>query len=206
MTPLRTHWDAVHGSHPQGTVSWYEATPATSDRLIHRTLPGGSVIDVGAGTSLLADALLVEGWTDITLLDVSESALAAVRARLGERPGVSYLATDLLAWTPTRRYDLWHDRAVFHFLTAPGDVERYVATASAAVVPGGALVIGTFAQDGPQQCSGLPTARYAPDELVRCFADHFTEEHREREEHRTPTGAVQPFSWAVLRRTPHAAG
>jgi ubiquinone/menaquinone biosynthesis C-methylase UbiE len=163
--------------------------------------PGGSVIDVGAGASTLADTLVDSGWTDVTVLDVSRTALAVVRERLGERQrSVSFVVADVLSWQPGRTFDAWHDRAVFHFLIRPDQREKYVATASRAVRPGGVLVLGTFAADGPTQCSGLPTARYDADALAAAFAPGFTLEHSEREEHVTPGGAVQPFTWVVLRR------
>ena len=123
-----------------------------------------------------------------------------MRGRLGERP-VSLVVADVLWWQPERSYDVWHDRAVFHFLVDPAQQERYVATASSAVAPGGAVVLGTFAADGPTHCSGLPTARYAADQLARAFAPAFRMTHHEREEHVTPGGTVQPFTWVVLRRT-----
>ena len=107
---------------------------------------------------------------------------------------------DVLSWKPERTYDAWHDRAVFHFLARPDQREQYAATASRAVIPGGVLVLGTFAVDGPTQCSGLPTSRYDDAALAEVFAPGFTVEHSEREEHVTPGGAVQPFTWVVLRR------
>ena len=126
----------------------------------------------------------------------SHTATANARSR-----DVSYVVTDLLAWQPDRGYDAWHDRAVFHFLTGPDEQREYVRTAAAAVVPGGAAVLGVFAEDGPTQCSGLPTARYSAAELAELFSRDFVLEHSEREEHVTPAGVVQPFTWVVLRRT-----
>lgn len=133
------------------------------------------------------------------MLDVSAEALEVVRGRLTGRE-VSYVVTDLLVWRPDRAYALWHDRAVLHFLTDPEDRERYVAVAASAVAPGGAAVLGIFAEDGPTECSGRPTARYAPDRLAALFEPAFALEHSEREEHVTPTGAVQQSTWALLRR------
>jgi ubiquinone/menaquinone biosynthesis C-methylase UbiE len=196
------HWDAVYGTRATDEVSWYQRLPTTSQRLLTSvSSPGGAVIDVGAGASTLADTLLGSGWTDVTVLDVSRTALAVVRDRLGERQrSVSFVVANVLSWQPERTFDAWHDRAVFHFLVRPDQREKYVATASRAVRPGGVLVLGTFAADGPTQCSGLPTARYDADALAAAFAPGFTLEHSEREEHVTPGGAVQPFTWAVLRR------
>lgn len=197
------HWDTVYGTKASDELSWTQGQPVTSLRLLTSALSAlGAVIDVGAGASRLADALLDVGCSDVTVLDVSAEALALVRDRLRERQGsVSFVVADVLSWQPERRYDAWHDRAVFHFLVRPDQQEQYVATAARAVRPGGALVLGTFAADGPTQCSGLSTARYDADSLAAAFGPAFTLEHSEREEHVTPGGAGQPFTWVVLRRT-----
>lgn len=195
-----SHWDQVYAATTLDQVSWHQQQAATSLRLITAgTDPTATVIDVGAGASPLADNLLDARYRDVTVLDVSAHALAAVRSRLAHRSGVTYVATDLLTWRPDRTFDVWHDRAVFHFLTEPADRTRYVSTATRAVTPGGVLVLGTFAADGPTTCSGLPTARYDAPGLAALFTDTFTVEHAEREEHHTPGGAVQPFTWLVLR-------
>jgi ubiquinone/menaquinone biosynthesis C-methylase UbiE len=200
------HWDTIYGTKPTDEVSWYQRQPTTSQRLLTSlSTPEAAVIDVGAGAATLADTLLDAGWSDVTVLDVSAKALALVRERLSDRrrsrpESTSYVVADVLSWQPARTYDAWHDRAVFHFLVRPDQREKYVATASRAVKPGGVLVVGTFAADGPTQCSSLPTARYDADGLAEVFASGFRLEHSEREEHVTPSGAVQPFTWAVLRR------
>lgn len=197
-TPQR-HWDEVYATKDVESVSWYQSTPEVSLRLIQR-IPG-SVVDVGAGASTLVDALLAQGRTDLTLLDVSAQALDVTRRRLGERgAGVSFVAADVLEWEPGRTFDCWHDRAVFHFLTIPGQQQSYVRTAARAIASGGALVLGTFAADGPEQCSGLPTARYDSAGLAAVFADGFVLEHAETETHRTPWGSDQSFTWVLLRR------
>ena len=190
------HWDDVYAAKPPEDVSWFQREPEVSLRLLS-DLPVGSLVDVGAGASVLADRLVARGW-DVTLVDVSATALALTRGRVGE--AASYVVSDVLTWRPARRYDAWHDRAVFHFLTDPADQRRYAETAAAAVVPGGALLLAAFAPDGPEQCSGLPTTRWSAEDLVRAFGDGWALEHTEREEHTTPWGAVQPFTWVVLRR------
>lgn len=201
MQDAATHWDDVYGSKPLESVSWFEARPETSLRLLTLAFPErGAVVDVGAGASFLVDGLLDAGWPDVTVLDVSSEALDLVRARLTGRD-VSYVVTDLLAWQPDQGYDAWHDRAVFHFLTARDEQRAYVGTAAAAVLPGGAAVLGVFAEDGPAQCSGLPTAGHSAEALAELFSGDFVLEHSEREEHVTPAGVVQPFTWVVLRRT-----
>lgn len=193
----------VYVSKAPGQASWFQAWPQPSLRLLSSVAtPTSAVLDVGAGTSTLADALVGAGWSDLTVLDVSAEALAVVRARLGARQHeVSFVVGDVLSWQPERTYDVWHDRAVFYFLVQPDERARYVATAGRAVARDGAMIIGAFAADGPTQCSGLPTARYSADELAAAFAPAFKVIHGEREEHRTPEGVVQPFTWVVLRRT-----
>ena len=200
------HWDAVYGTKAADEVSWYQRLPATSQRLLTSwSSPSEAVIDVGAGASTLVNSLLGAGWSDVTVLDVSLKALALVGDRLRDRArdrqeSASFVVADVLSWQPERTYDVWHDRAVFHFLVRPDQRERYVATASHAVRSGGVMVGGTFAVDGPTRCSGLPTSRYEVDALAAAFAPGFGLEHSEREEHVTPGGAVQPFTWVVLRR------
>jgi SAM-dependent methyltransferase len=202
MEDAAGHWESVFETKATDEVSWFQAVPAVSLRLLERwASPAGSVIDVGAGASTLVDSLLDAGWTDVTILDVSETALTRVRNRLGRRAeAVTFVTADIRSWHPNRTYDAWHDRAVFHFLVEPTDRDHYVATATQAVASGGVLVLATFAADGPTECSGLPTSRYDPDELVRAFGSAFALEHAEREEHATPSGSIQPFSWVVLRR------
>ncbi len=213
-TSAAEHWDTIYGTKATDEVSWFQRQPTTSLRLLTSVAPSSnSLIDIGAGASTLADSLLLAGWSDLTVLDVSAAALALVRDRVAvmvrdhasdefgqRRRSASFVVADVLSWKPERTYAAWHDRAVFHFLVRPEQREQYVATASRAVLPGGILVLGTFAADGPTQCSGLATSRYNADALTAVFASGFTLEHSEREEHVTPGGAVQPFTWVVLRR------
>ncbi len=198
----RTHWDTVYTTRAIDSVGWFQPTPGTSLRLVTANgQPSCSMIDVGAGASWLADELLDLGWTDVTALDVSPQALAIVRARLdGHGGSMSYVVANLVSWQPQRQYDLWHDRAVFHFLVDATDRQRYVDTLARAVRPGGVVVLGTFADDGPTQCSGLPTQRYDAKSLAAQFRTAFDLVHSERSEHVTPGAVVQPFTWVVLRR------
>lgn len=205
MSDPRAHWERVYTTKAAGEVSWFQSVPATSLRLVRQAAEPAagpvSVLDVGAGASTLVDLLLANRITDVTVLDASQAALDLVAERLGELAGrVTRVCADLLGWSPVRTYTIWHDRAVFHFLTEEADRTGYVALATAAVEPGGALVIATFAADGPTSCSGLPTARYDAAELATQFTAAFVLEHAEREEHRTPSGGIQPFTWVVLRR------
>lgn len=197
---VTAHWDGVYSSRRPEQVSWYQGHPETSLRhLVEVALPSAAVVDVGAST--LADELLDRGFTDVTVLDVSAVALECTRARLaGRHPTVLVVIADLLAWQPERQYDAWHDRAVFHFLVQPGDRHRYVSTAMRAVRSGGYLVLGTFAKDGPTRCSELPTARYGADDLAAQFSADFKLVHAERDEHLTPAGVTQAFTWVVLIR------
>ena len=200
MTDSAQHWDAVYAASSPERVSWHEAEPGRSLRLLlAATAVGDRVVDVGAGASRLVERLLDAGRV-VTVLDLSRVALDVVRARLEGRSGARLEVADVLSWQPAEAYAGWHDRAVFHFLVDPADQTAYAASAARAVRPGGCLVLGVFAQDGPQTCSGLPTSRWTAAELAAVFQPAFTLEQAEREEHRTPAGVVQPFTWVVLRR------
>jgi SAM-dependent methyltransferase len=194
------HWDAVYAGKGTDEVSWFQREPEVSLRLL--APHPGSVVDIGAGASLLAGRLIAAGRTDLTLLDVSANALEITRQRLGpDSSGVTFVTGDVLTWDPGRTFDCWHDRAVFHFLVDADDVAAYVRQAARLVSPGGTLVLATFAADGPTSCSGLPTARYAAAELAGLFGDSFTAVHSELEDHVTPWQAHQQFTWVVLTRS-----
>ena len=198
------HWGTVYAVRDVAQVSWFEAEPETSLAMLDAAgvTPVMSVVDVGAGASRLAGDLVARGFSDVTALDIADEGLAAARARLGPAGDrVHWIQTDLRTWTPPRRFDVWHDRAVFHFLTDPGDQARYRAVLDAALGPDGRLVIATFAADGPDRCSGLPTARYSSDGLLRALGEeHWEQIAVRREDHQTPAGAIQPFTWLALRR------
>jgi len=191
----------VYETTASDALSWYEPTPATSLRLVREEVsPSASVIDVGAGASTLVDGLLASGYDDLTLLDISAKALGEVRARLGsEATKVRFLESDVLSWTPDRTFDLWHDRAVFHFLTEPDARAEYVRIVSGTLAERGVLVLATFAADGPDQCSGLPVARYTERSLADGFP-FLALLRSERVEHLTPSGSVQPFIYVAMRR------
>jgi SAM-dependent methyltransferase len=202
-TNQRRHWEHVYTSRDPTKASWFEARPATSLSMIAaagNVEPDTAIIDVGGGASTLVDALVAGGYRDLTVLDVSPAALDIARRRLGkEATQVHWIAHDVLTWRPLRRYGLWHDRAVFHFLVAGDQRAAYAAALHAALEPGGSVIVATFAEDGPQMCSGLPTARYGPDDLAAAFGDNFELLMSRREDHRTPSGVVQPFTWLLLR-------
>ena len=195
------HWESVYERNRADGVSWYQTEPIVSLELVE--LLGISadtgVIDVGGGASVLVDALLRRGFADLTVLDISEAALQTSRQRVGADAPVDWIAHDLLTWEPTRRYDLWHDRAVFHFLSGD-EVEVYRDLLHRAVAPRGYVVIATFAPDGPEWCSGLPATRYGADQLIEALGGEFKLVDQRREVHTTPSGAIQPFTWIAARR------
>ena len=195
-------WERVYETRSTDEVSWFQAEPSVSRRLVEAAVgTQGSVVDVGAGASRLVDLLLDDGFSDLTVLDLSARALAVVRQRLGPRSTeVTWVRGDVLDWHPGRSFDVWHDRAVFHFLTDPQDRSRYVELVQRVVHPGGTVIVATFAPDGPTHCSGLPVSRSDAASLATVFGEAFVLGHAEREEHLTPSGAVQPFTWAVLHR------
>jgi trans-aconitate methyltransferase len=203
----RAHWDHRYDTIGPESVSWHQDTPVVSLELI-AAVSGGtrpSLIDVGGGASTLVDHLLAAGHTDVTVLDLSPVALDAARRRVGERPEVTWQARDLLTWEPDRTWGVWHDRAVLHFLLTDDDRARYAGALRKAVAPGGAVVIGTFAEDGPTNCSGLPVRRHSAADLRALLGDLEIVEER-REVHRTPGGAAQPFTWIAGRLRWSATG
>lgn len=197
----REYWAEVYARRDPTDVSWFEAHAEDSLAALQSVgaTPEQGMVDVGSGASRLLDALIARGFHDLTAVDVSEQALAHSRERLGEgAKTVCWVTTNVLEWRPERRYDLWHDRALFHFLTAAEDRDRYRSVLSRALAPGGRAVIATFAEDGPTQCSGLPTARYSAQELATEMSD-LTVVTSSRVLHRTPAGAEQPFTWLCLQ-------
>lgn len=198
--PDARYWDDVYDRVGVGRVSWFQTDAAVSVSMIAAAGRVRSVVDIGGGASVLVDELLAGGIEDVTVLDLSTQALEAAEQRLGPAAGgVQWISQDVRSWVPDRRYDLWHDGAVFHFLTEPADRDGYRAALRQALNPGGHVVIGTFAADGPTHCSGLPVSRYSPDTLAAQFADLDVVEAR-RVEHVTPGDTIQPFTWLLLRR------
>ncbi|MGH9106118.1 MAG: class I SAM-dependent methyltransferase [Acidimicrobiales bacterium] len=191
----------MYRDHGTGGVSWFQPAPTAAIALIRGLdIPAdAAVLDVGGGASTLLDALLADGYRDLSVLDISTVALAALRQRLGARDPVTLIHADLLSWTPERSFDLWHDRAVFHFLVEDRDRQRYVDLLHRALRTGGHVVVGTFAPDGPQYCSGLPVARYTTEEMAEALGGDFRVLDHVREKHTTPAGVVQPFNWLAAR-------
>jgi SAM-dependent methyltransferase len=198
----RAVWDATFAQGDEHR-SWYEPRPSTSLNAIEAIAPSRRIpiIDVGGGSSQLAGALLTAGYTDLTVLDISETALSLARRRLGkDADRVNWVRADLLDWQPPRRYEAWHDRAVLHFFVHPANRRTYAETLHAALAPGGHTIIATFAPDGPSQCSGLPVQRNSADEILKLLGSDFTTIDTSVETHTTPSGKDQPFTWVIARR------
>jgi trans-aconitate methyltransferase len=202
------HWDEAYGTRGAGEVSWFEPRPRTALGLIEAlgVSPDAAVLDVGAGTSFLADRLLERGFSDVTLLDLSTVALAQVRDRLAGSSALELVHADVLMWRPDRRYDLWHDRAALHFLVDEDERAAYSETLRAALAAGGAVILATFAPDAPDRCSGLPVRRYEAAELAAFLGEDFELVESRREEHVTPRGTVQPLTWVSGRLAAVRAG
>ena len=201
----KTHWNKVYADKTADRVTWYQAKPQQSLDMIAATgVPvDGPIIDVGGGASLLVDRLCEQGYTDISILDVSASAIAHVRDRLADRAGdVRMYEADVTAFEPQRRFVLWHDRAVFHFLTSEKDRDRYVRVLERALRPGGHLIIMTFAVDGPQKCSGLDIVQYDAEKIKSVLGTSFDLAQTGHETHITPAGNQQKFAWFRFTRTP----
>lgn len=200
----KQHWEQVYTTKPSDSVSWFQEHADQSLRLIHKTSLGkdAAIIDVGGGASILVDELAAEGYTDLTVLDLSAAALSVAKQRLGKQAdAVHWMEGDITrAEFPTHRFDIWHDRAVFHFLTDPADRNAYVERVVRAVRPGGHVIIATFGEDGPEKCSGLPVMRYKPESLHAEFGEAFLLVEHEKEAHHTPAGSVQQFVYCYCRK------
>lgn len=200
----KQHWEQVYNTKAPDSVSWFQEHADQSLRLIHSTglAKQAAIIDVGGGASRLADDLVLEGYTDLTVLDLSAAALAVARQRMGKHAdAVHWMEGDITrARFPKYRFDVWHDRAVFHFLTDPADRRAYVERVRHAVRPGGHVIVATFAEDGPEKCSGLPVMKYQPETLHAEFGDAFLLIEHEKETHHTPFGTVQQFVYCYCRK------
>ncbi len=199
--PRRAHWSGVWRRKQPQQTSWYQAGPETSLALIDAAAPGidRPIVDIGGGASLLVDRLLALGYRDLTVLDIAAEALDHARARLGTAAAqVHWITADITCWTPPRRYALWHDRAVFHFLTEAADQAAYGRALRAGLAADGQAVIATFALDGPETCSGLPVRRHDPDSLVAALGGGLDVLEARQEVHLTPAGGRQSFQWCRL--------
>lgn len=198
---LGAHWERVYQTKRIDEVSWFRPHLDTSLELIEKAgRPGeASVIDVGGGASTLVDDLLDRGYRDVSVIDLADSALAAARERLGPRGrSVTWIEGDVTRLAlPRARFNVWHDRAVFHFLTEPTDRQRYIEQVRRALASDGHVIVATFGPEGPQRCSGLPTSRYDADSLRDVFGDGFELVETRLEQHRTPSGAEQQFLYCL---------
>jgi 2-polyprenyl-3-methyl-5-hydroxy-6-metoxy-1,4-benzoquinol methylase len=195
------HWSAVHLGASEQDFSWYQSESTVSLALLSELAvdPDAALIDVGGGASNFVDQLLAQRFSDVTVLDISETALDTARRRVGSDPRVTWLVDDLLTWNSERLYDVWHDRALFHFL-ASGDVDTYRSMLDRALAPHGTVILATFAHEGPEQCSGLAVERYGVDELADALGASFKVVTSAKEIHRTPNGTEQAFTWVGARR------
>lgn len=197
------HWERIYTKKAPDALSWYTPHLDASLALIERTgvSHSAAIIDVGGGESTLVDDLLARGYENLTVLDISQTAIDANRKRLGDLSGrVRWLAADItMADLAASAFDVWHDRAVFHFLTTPGDRSAYVRQVAHAVKPGGYVIVSTFGPEGPTRCSGLDVVRYDAESLHKEFGERFSMLESSKQLHRTPAGGVQQFLYCYFQ-------
>jgi hypothetical protein len=199
----REHWRAVYEAKRPDEVSWFQALPEPSLAALERHGIGAeaSLIDVGGGASGLAGELAALGWRDVTVLDIAASAIGEAKGRLVDTSeAIIWIDADILHWRPSRTFDVWHDRALFHFLTEPAERELYLGALRAGTHDDSLVILATFALDGPEQCSGLPVRRYDAEAMAAELGEEFTLVEAWRQAHVTPWGAEQRFQWAAFRR------
>ncbi|MBX6359540.1 MAG: class I SAM-dependent methyltransferase [Acidobacterium ailaaui] len=202
----RAYWEHIYGTHKADEVSWYRPHLETSLRLIENTCleRTASILDVGGGSSTLVDDLLARGYQSISVLDISETALSLAKERLQDRADqIHWIAADITSGSlPKHKYDLWHDRAVFHFLTKAKQRSLYLHQVQEALRPGGHIILATFAFNGPEKCSGLEVLRYSAETLMRELGEDFQLKESVEENHITPLGKPQPFLYCRLQFAP----
>ena len=198
-TDWKTHWEHIHASKDPEVQSWYEPTPTRSMSLIRGTgvSPEAPLIDVGAGTSTLVDILTNSGYSDVTVLDIALAAITKARERLGAKAAsIQWLETDVRAFEASRRYYLWHDRAMLHFLTEAASVNAYLNALRTALVPGGYFVLATYGPEAPDRCSGFDVQRYSVEQLTDLLQADFDLQEYALDDHTTPTGTIQQFLYS----------
>jgi len=201
----QTHWQGIYSTKAEADVSWFQKSPVLSIELIKKFNhgPAAQIVDIGGGTSRLVDALLDNGFRSITVLDLSEAALKKAKDRLEQKANsVTWIVDDATSWEPPAIYDVWHDRATFHFLTEKQARDAYLLRLERNLKIGGHVIIATFAPDGPERCSGLPIVRYSPETLAETLGDKYELVESRHDDHLTPWGAPQSFQFSVFRRLP----
>lgn len=199
----KKHWEDIYQTKALTEVSWYQPTPETSLDLINDFgLPkDAAIIDVGGGDSLLAEHLVLQGYTNITVLDISASALERAKKRMGkDAEKIKWIVTDITEFQPTEKYDLWHDRATFHFLTSENDVQTYLQKVNQSVNENGKIIIGTFSEDGPLKCSGIEIQQYNDVKLSDRFANIFKRLKCFTIDHLTPSNKIQNFIFCTFSK------
>lgn len=199
----KSHWESVYSSKSAQETSWYQLEPRLSLDLIDKTGvdKGQAIIDVGGGASVLVDFLLNRGYSDLTVMDISAAALQQARQRLGQKASaVDWIETDVTEFMPRKTFYLWHDRAVFHFLTDKEDRVHYLDALNEALKPGGWVIMAAFAPDGPEKCSGLQIVQYDAAKLGRQLGGKYRLERQEKEMHVTPAGQHQSFGFYCFRK------
>lgn len=198
-----SYWNKVYETKGEADVSWFQKNPEPSLEFIRRYAPDRSaaIIDIGGGASRLVDYLWVDGFRNLTVLDLSSEAIAIARHRIGNHGySIKWIVSDATTWHPDDIYDLWHDRAVFHFLTESDDQSAYIRNLKRALKIGGYLVIGTFALDGPEKCSGLPVMRHSSQTLQNLLGSEFELIESRKHDHQTPFQSIQSFQYCVFKR------
>lgn len=198
----KSHWNRVYSEKQETEVSWFQEMPEPSLDLLRMVgaRRESAILDIGGGASRLVDALVADGYTDLTVLDLSSAALETARRRLGgQADAVTWIAEDVTRWEPQRLYDIWHDRAALHFLTDTADQDAYADRLRRALGPGGHAIIGTFAPDGPEKCSGLTVVRHDSASLSAMLGPRFELVDSRSQEHRTPWDAAQKFQFSTFR-------
>ena len=202
MGERQNHWEKVYQGKESTEVSWYQAYPEQSMRLIEKVIDSkdDAIIDVGGGASLLVDSLILQGYHRLAVLDISATALQCAQQRLCERASqVEWIVADVTTFEPSHRFSLWHDRAVFHFLVTEEDRTKYLTVLRKALEPSAYLVIATFAEGGPEKCSGLPVERYDSDKIAQTFGPRCKLLEQQTEVHTTPSGMEQKFNYFLLQ-------
>lgn len=199
----KKHWENIYQTKLLNEVSWFQPTPQTSlDLIMEFNLPlSAKIIDMGGGDSLLVDHLLDAGYGDITVLDISGAAIERAKNRLGERAAsVKWIVADASSFNTSEKYDLWHDRAAFHFLTTQNEIENYLKTAQQSINHSGVLIMGTFSEQGPKKCSGLDIKQYSEESITNLFEQAFVKIKCFTLDHRTPFDTIQNFIFCTFRR------